>query len=681
MEIIKVGLAGNPNVGKTTLFNNLTGMHHHVGNWPGKTVEKAEGHLDFKDYKLDIIDLPGNYALSAYSIEEIISRDFIVDESSDVIVNIVDATNLERNLYLTTQMMELGANLIIALNMNKFAKKKDYDINIKELSDLLGVPVVEIEAIDDTGKEKLLETIEKAANDPINSSKKLVYGNELKEHISELRGVIEKDENLMEASSSWTAIKLLENDKIITEKVKESPIFKEIFVELDKVEKHLKDVFNETPEEIIANYRYAFIEGLLKESVKKPVFEKPSFTEKLDKYVTNKILGIPIFLVIMWLVFQITFTVGAPFQELIDGGFTWLGEIISATLGETVLSSFIVDGLIGGVGGVLTFIPVIVLMFLMISILEDSGYLARAAFVMDKVMHKLVGLHGKSFIPMILGFGCGVPAIMATRTMEHERDRILTMLIVPFMSCTARLPVYALFVAAFFTSYQGEIVFSLYILGIIVAIIVAAILKKSLFKGITSPFVMELPSYKLPSLKGVLIHTWEKSLGFIRKAGTIILAAAIIVWILSSLPIGVDYGSQESVIGQIGTVASPIFEPLGFGDWQPSVALLFGIVAKEIVVGTFSSLFGVAEDGAGIATATEGGAGIATAVQGLFTPLTAYVFMVFVLLYVPCFAALGTIKQETNSWKWPLIMVAVTTVTAYIVSFIIYHGGLLLGFV
>ncbi|WP_297898494.1 ferrous iron transport protein B [Methanobrevibacter sp.] len=670
MNNIKVGLAGNPNVGKTTLFNQLTGLRQHVGNWPGKTVEKAEGHLNFNDSRIDVIDLPGNYALSAHSIEEIVSRDFIVDESSDVIVNVIDATNIERNLYLTTQMMELGANLVIALNMNKFARKRDYNIDITELSELLGIPVVEIEARDNTGKDELLKAVQEAVKNPIDSSKKLVYGKELNEHLDDLKTLIEKNKELMDVPSSWTAIKLLENDDIIIEKVKSSSNFIEIFNEVEKVKKHFQDVFNETTEEVIANYRYSFIDGLVKESITKPEIEKQSLTEKIDRVVTNRFLGLPIFLIIMWAIFQITFTVGAPFQDLIDAGFVMLGDGIIAVLGETWLSSLLVNGIIGGVGGVLVFLPVIFLMFLMISILEDSGYLARAAFVMDKLMHKLVGLHGKAFIPMILGFGCGVPGIMATRTMEHERDRILTMMIIPFMSCTARLPVYALFVAAFFTAFQGEVIFSLYLLGIAVAIIVAAILKRTTFKGITSPFVMELPSYKLPSVKGVLIHTWEKGYGFIKKAGTIILAASIIVWILSSLPMGVDYGSQESVIGQIGTAISPIFGPIGFGEWQPAVALLFGVVAKEVVVGTFSSLFGVAEEGSGIESA----------MHEIFTPLSAYSFLVFVLLYVPCFAALGTIKQETNSWKWPIFMVVVTTVTAYIVSFIIYQGGTLLGF-
>ena len=671
MANLKIGLAGNPNVGKTTLFNNLTGLNQHVGNWPGKTVEKAEGHYNYNNNRVDVIDLPGNYALSAHSIEEIVSRDFIVDEDSDVIVNIIDASNLERNLYLTVQMMELGANLVVALNMNKFAQDKGYTIDAKKLSDLLGVPVVEIEANSKIGKDQLLKTIEEAAKNPVNTVNRLSYGPELFDHLNELQTAIEEDKNLSDVPSRWIAIKLLEDDEIILDRIEDSSKRNNILNTTEKVKKHFKDIYNESSEEVIANARYAYIEGLLKEVLTKPATEKKTLTDKIDSIVTNRILGFPIFLIIMYLMFQITFTVAAPFQDMIDEGFGILGEMVAAALGDGMLTSFIVDGIIGGVGGVLVFLPQIILLFLIISFLEDSGYLARAAFVMDKVMHSLVGLHGKAFIPMILGFGCGIPGIMATRTMENEKDRLITMLIVPFMSCTARMPVYLLLVGAFFAAAdQTNVIFSLYVLGIVVAIIVAFILRKTLFDDMDAPFVMELPDYKLPTLRGILMHTAEKSWGFVRKAGTIILAAAIIVWILSSFPAGVEYGSQESAIGMIGTAVAPVFAPLGFGSWQPAVALIFGLVAKEVVVGTFSSLFGVAEEGAGIAAA----------MHGIFTPLTAYVFMVFVLLYIPCFAALGTIKQETGGWKWPLIMSATTLITAYVVSFIVYMVGLALGF-
>ena len=671
MANLKIGLAGNPNVGKTTLFNNLTGLNQHVGNWPGKTVEKAEGHYNYNNNRVDVIDLPGNYALSAHSIEEIVSRDFIVDEDSDVIVNIIDASNLERNLYLTVQMMELGANLVVALNMNKFAQDKGYTIDAKKLSDLLGVPVVEIEANSKIGKDQLLKTIEEAAKNPVNTVNRLSYGPELFDHLNELQTAIEEDKNLSDVPSRWIAVKLLEDDELILDRIEDSSKRNNILNTTEKVKKHFKDIYNESSEEVIANARYAYIEGLLKEVLTKPATEKKTLTDKIDSIVTNRLLGFPIFLIIMYLMFQITFTVAAPFQDMIDEGFGILGEMVAAALGDGMLTSFIVDGIIGGVGGVLVFLPQIILLFLIISFLEDSGYLARAAFVMDKVMHSLVGLHGKAFIPMILGFGCGIPGIMATRTMENEKDRLITMLIVPFMSCTARMPVYLLLVGAFFAAAdQTNVIFSLYVLGIIVAIIVAFILRKTLFDDMDAPFVMELPDYKLPTLRGILMHTAEKSWGFVRKAGTIILAAAIIVWILSSFPAGVEYGSQESAIGMIGTAVAPVFAPLGFGSWQPAVALIFGLVAKEVVVGTFSSLFGVAEEGAGIAAA----------MHGIFTPLTAYVFMVFVLLYIPCFAALGTIKQETGGWKWPLIMSVTTLITAYVVAFIVYMVGLALGF-
>ena len=451
MKKLIVGLAGNPNVGKTTVFNQLTGMHQHVGNWPGKTVERAEGSFKHGNYGYDIVDLPGNYALSAHSIEEIVSRDFIVDDDSDVIINVVDAANLERNLYLTVQMMELGANLVMALNMNDFAKKKDHIIDIKLMSELLGFPVIEVNAKTKDGFDELLTTVEKASKNPIDSSAKLSYGDELKEHLSDLQALIEQDKNLLDVPSIWTAIKLLEKDSIVIEKVQQSSMSSKIMMEVDKVSKHLIDIYNEGAEEVIANARYAFISGLMAESVKKPQVEKETTTDKIDKIITNRLLAPFIFLGIMFLMFHLTYTISAPFQGMIDNGFIMLANFVAGYISNEYLRSFVCNGIIGGVGGVLVFLPIIILMFLFLSILEDCGYLARAAFTLDIIMHKLVGLHGKAFIPMILGFGCGVPAIMATRTMENESDRLLAMMLVPFMSCTARAPIYAIFVAAFFT--------------------------------------------------------------------------------------------------------------------------------------------------------------------------------------------------------------------------------------
>lgn len=539
------------------------------------------------------------------------------------------------------------------------------------MSELLGFPVIEINAKNKGGFEELLTTVERQSSKPIDTSAKLAYGAELKEHLADLQELIEKDSDLLDVPSIWTAIKLLEKDSIVIQKVQKSSMSSRIMVEVDKVSKHLHDIFNEGAEEVVANARYAFIDGLMAEAVSKPAVEKPTTSDKIDRILTNRILAIPIFIIIMWLVFQVVFVVGAPFQELIDGWFTTLGEIIVPHIPNAYLASFVQNGLIGGVGSVLTFLPIIILMFLCLSILEDCGYLARAAFTLDLVMHKLVGLHGKAFIPMILGFGCGVPAIMATRTMENESDRLLAMMLIPFMSCTARLPIYAIFTAAFFANNEGNVLLSIYLLGIVVALIVAAILKRTLFKGLSSPFVMELPSYKVPSLKGVLLHTWEKVKGFIKKAGTIILAAVVIIWILSSFPLGVAYGSQESLLGIIGTAIAPVFEPLGFGTWQAAVAIIAGLLAKEAIVGTLGTLAGLEEDDE---------EGITKLAHDVFTPLSSFSFMAFSLLYIPCFAALGAIKQETNSWKWPLTMSAITLVTAYIVSFLIYNIGVLAGF-
>ncbi|MFA0833318.1 MAG: ferrous iron transport protein B [Methanobacterium formicicum] len=727
MGKIKIALAGNPNVGKSTLFNRWTGMRQHVGNWPGKTVEKKEGTFKYNQYEIEVVDLPGNYSLTAYSVEEVVSRDYIVDEKPDVIVNVIDAANIERNLYLTVQMMELGANLVLALNMNKFARDKGLKINKKQLSELLGVPVIEIEAVDETGGEELLKSIVKVSKSPNIVLDRLEYGNEVSEHIQQIQEIIDQDLStdeklsVLNAPSSWIALKLLEDDPEITKKIEDSGKGQRVLQNVKKMQKHFNDVFGDDADAAITDARYGFIAGLVSESVKKPKIDKVTRSDMIDRIVTHKYLGIPIFLLIMWLTFQITFTLGDPLGGYIETAFGWLGETVAANMGEGFLTSFIVDGIIGGVGGVLVFVPIIFILFLVLSVLEDSGYLARAAFVMDRFMHKLVGLHGKSFIPMILGFGCAVPGIMATRTLENERDRLLTMLIVPFMSCSARLPVYALIVAAFFSAYQGWVIFSLYLLGIVVAIIMAAIFKKTLFKGMSAPFVMELPPYRMPTVKGALIHMWERGALFLKKAGTIILALSVVIWALSSLPVGVEYASQDSITGQIGTTLAPVFAPLGFGEWQATVAVIYGFLAKEVVVSTFGILYGVGEDGGadatnsgetssnettssnGVAqteqvsngTPVEGSSadasnaeekspeedpGFVAVMQELFTPLSAYAYMVFILLYIPCMATLATIRRETNSWKWPAFAAVYTFVVAYAVSFVVYQGGMLLGF-
>ena len=671
MVNLKVGLAGNPNVGKTTVFNELTGMHQHVGNWPGKTVEQAIGQFSRGKYDYEIVDLPGNYALSAHTMEEIVSRDFIVDEDPDVIINVVDASNLERNLYLTVQMMELGANLVLALNMNDFAKKRGYLIDVDLMSEILGFPVIDINAKTGQGIEELFASVEKQAENPVDTSKSLTYDAELKSHFVNLQSLIEKDEKLLDVPSQWTAIKLLENDSIVIQKVQNSPQSSAIFKELDNVLKNLNDDYDESPEEIIAGARYEFIDDVMAKSVEINAVEGKTLTDKIDDIVLNKFLAFPIFVVLMYIIFEITYNVSAPFQNLIEQCFNMLSEFLASFITNPYLTSFLCDAVIGGVGGVLSFLPIILVIFLFLSILEDCGYLARAAFSMDLIMHKLVGLHGKAFIPMILGFGCGVPAIMATRTLENDNDRKIAMMLVPFMSCTARLPIYAIFIAAFFQEYNGIILLSIYLLGIVVAFIVASILKRILLKGVTTPFVMELPSYKLPSLKGVLLHTGEKVVGFIKKAGTVILGCSIVLWALSSFPLGVKYGSADSLLGMIGSFIAPIFAPLGFGTWQAAVALIAGLAAKEVIVSTFGTLGGMNEDDEN---------GMTHLIQDTFTPLSAYSFMAFTLLYIPCFSTIAAIKHEMNGYRWALTMCAITFVTAYVVSFLIYNIGLLAGF-
>ena len=671
MRELKIGLAGNPNVGKTTVFNQLTGMRQHVGNWPGKTVEMAEGNFTHGDYNYHIIDLPGNYALSAHTIEEIISRDFIVDDSSDAIVNVVDAANLERNLYLTVQMMELGANLVLAVNMNDFARKKGHIIDMELMQELLGFPVVENNAKNTDGFDELLTTVERVAANPKDTSEKLSYGNDIKGHLMDLQELIEQDSDLLDVPSIWTAVKLLERDTIVIDKVRNSSNGSKILAEVDKVSSHLYDVYKESPEEVIANSRYAFIDGLIAEAVDKPDVEVETTTDKIDKIVTNRILAPFIFIAIMFAMFQLTFTIGTPFEHLIQSFFSILTHAVSSYMPQGIMTSLICDGIIAGVGVVVGFLPMIILMFLFLSILEDCGYLARAAFTLDMVMHKVVGLHGKAFIPMILGFGCGVPAIMATRTMENEGDRILAMMLVPFMSCTSRLPIYIIFIGAFFSQNQGVVLLGIYMLGIAVALIVAAILKRTMFKGLSTPFVMELPTYKVPSIKGIMLHTWEKVKDFLKKAGTIILLCSVILWLLQNIFPWGGKDPQMSLLGIIGSFFAPIFAPLGFGTWQAAVAIIAGLASKEVVITTFGTLAGMD---------SQDQAGITNLIHDTFTPLSALSFMAFTLLYTPCIAAVGTIKQESNSYKWPIIMCVITLISAFVVSFLIFQIGTLMGF-
>lgn len=677
---INIGLIGNPNVGKSTLFNALTGSHQHVGNWPGKTIEKKEGEFIFQDKKIRLVDLPGCYSLTAYTEEEAVTFEFIQNEKPDTIIQIIDAQNLERNLFLTIQLIELGAPLVLALNMADLAEKEGIKINVQELALLLNVPVVVIDAKTKKGIDSLMRaSFKQALSKNVCRPAKLTYGRDINDELNKISSFLNNQKDLAQKEIDWTAIKLLEGDWRAVKNIRKKSYFPELKDLVRQSIARLGTVFNKNINTILANTRYGFIRGLCQDAViRKKVSAHKKWSEKFDNIVMNKFAGLPIFLFVAWIIFQITFKVSEPLTGLLEKLFIFLGDKASFFLAAAGMPdwsiSLIVDGIIGGVGGVLVFIPIIGILFFLIALLEDTGYMARVAYIMDKLMHR-IGLHGKAFIPLILGFGCNVPGIMATRTLRTKKDRLLTILISPFISCGARLPVYALFTAVFFSAYQGWVIFSLYLLGIILAIAMGLIFKKIFFKKLSSPFVIELPPYRLPSLQGLLIHVWENLWSFIKKAGTIILVFSIIIWFIASVPFGVAYGSQDSLAGKMGQTISPVFKPLGFDNWQSSVALLFGFVAKEVVVGTFGTLYNVDD-----IESEEGESFLGNALQNDFTPLSSYAFMVFVLLYVPCVAVLAVVKRETNSWKWPLFMVGYTTTIAWVMAFIIYQGGKLIGF-
>ncbi len=663
-----IALAGNPNSGKTTFFNSLTGSRQHVGNWPGKTVEKKIGKARVNNLDYEIVDLPGTYSLTSYSPEERIARDFILEENPDMVVNIIDATNLQRNLYLTMELIELGASTVVVLNMDNFARKKGIKINEKKLSELLKVPVFKVDAKNkDEVKEFILSSFSKYALKKRRQD--FNYGHELEEHIERLSSAIKNniEKPISYSDARWFAIKMIENDDEIIVKLCKNKKIRKTYSE---ERKHLKRIFKDDFDTIISDKRHGFSVGAVKQSVEITDTDRKSRSDMIDRFVMNKYLGIPIFLFVMFILFQLTFSLAEPFIGLIERIVSFLAENISVFLSglnaPKLLISLIVDGIISGVGSVIVFLPNIFILFFIISILEDSGYFARAASIMDNMMHR-IGLHGKSFIPLILGFGCNVPAIMATRSLERTKDRIITILINPFISCSARLPVYIIFVSAFFVNYQGIIIFSLYLLGILVAIFSALIFGKLFFKDEKTDFIMELPPYRIPTLSGAFIHTWERGKHFIYRAGTLILSAVIVIWFISNLPYGVEYASEESFAGMIGNLFAPLLGPLGFGNWQSAVALVFGIAAKEIVVGTFATLYGVSQ------------AGLITILSKVFTPLSAYSFMVMILIYVPCIATIAVIRKETNSWKWTFIAVVYSILLSWIMAFIVYQGGLLLG--
>ena len=668
--MLTIALAGNPNCGKTSLFNLLTKSRQHIGNWPGVTVEKKEGTLKFKGENYKVIDLPGTYSLGAYSEDEIVARNYILKDKPDVVINVVDATNLERNLYLTTQLIEMGANVVIALNMIDQAEALNIEIDTNKLSKRLGVPIIKTSALKNRGIEELIETsIYSKKNEKLIN---INYGEDIENEIKNLSSLLETYKNKLEFPVNWTALKLLENDEYIKDKVKQlnSP---SIFTKLEESNKTIEKNIGFEADMSIVDKRYSFISSITEDVIKKPSEKQVTTTEKIDKIVTNKYLGIPIFALIMYCLYELTFIIGAGIQEWFGDLIAKAGVIVSewfSNMGAPeLLVGFIDKGLFGGVGAVLSFLPLIMVMYFLLGLLEDSGYMARAAYVMDRLMRGL-GLHGKTFVSMIVSVGCNVPGIMSTRTLENKKDRMIAILINPFISCGARMPIYAVFVEAFFPTHQGLVLFSLYVLGIIVALISGKIFSKTLFKGESSYFVMELPAYRMPSIKNVFLLMWEKAGAFFKKAGMIIFPMMIVLWALSVLPLGVEPNSEHSILGMIGSFVAPLFVLAGYGTWQAGVSLITGILAKESVVATMGMVY------AGV----EEGEALINVIQQVFTPLSAISFLVMTLLYTPCLAALGAIKRETNSMKWTIFSAVYTFLIALVLSTLVYQVGLLLGF-
>ncbi|MBJ6723893.1 ferrous iron transport protein B [Geomonas sp. Red875] len=716
-RVITVAVAGNPNAGKSTLINAIAGSRLHVGNWPGVTVEKKEASFEHQGTRIRLVDLPGTYSLSPYTQEEIIARDYLVQERPDLILNVVDSTNLERNLYLTVQILELGIPVVMALNMSDEAQEKGYRLDVKGIEEMLGVVAVPTAATRKSGLDQLLEAVVATAAAPkLRRPKKLNYGYDI-ETAAELLArelALESAPLLERFPERWLVLKIMERDEHVLRQVN----FGDEAL-LERALHHLRSEHGDDVESLMAEARYGLASGLTREVLRKPELKKTELTEKIDRVVLNRFLGIPIFLGAMWLMFKLTFDLSKPFGDWINdmtgGPFKHWASILLGAIGAPDWTvSLATEGVISGVGFVLVFVPVIFLMMFFITFLEGSGYMARAAFVMDRAMHA-IGLHGKSFIPMLLGFGCNVPGIYATRTLENPRDKALTALLIPLMSCGARLPVYVVFTGAFFPRSSGTVIWSLYVMGIALAIVMGLIFKKTLFRGEAPMFIMELPPYRMPSLHSLCVHTWEKGKHFLIKAGTYIFAVSVLVWFLLNLPWGVE-NRKDSYLGQAGQVMAPALAPLGFGTWQAASSLITGVIAKEIVVGTMGEIYAPKKEEAkqefkpfgeevkevavsfgkacresvsnvvstfGITSLDTQEKEERSALKGMvlktFTPLTAYAFMAFVLLYMPCMVVAFAMRQEFNGWKWFGVAFAYQTVLAWGMACLIYQGGTLLG--
>ena len=657
---LDIVFVGNPNCGKTSLFNIASGAHERVGNYSGVTVDAKVGHFEFEGYHFNLIDLPGTYSLSAYTPEELYVRKYIIEKHPDLIINVVDASNIERNLYLTTQLIDMDVPMIMALNMYDELRESGNQLNMEQLGTLLGVPIVPTVGRTGEGVKELFHQIIEIVEGKQKIARHIHvnHGKLLEAAIEEVEALVRKNpEPHQNYSARFLAIKLLENDHQVESIIKHLENGTEILAVRDACQKKIQQEINEDSESAITDAKYGFVQGATKETFKKVNKNKRMLTKRIDAVVTHQIWGYPIFFLLMYLMFFCTFNIGQYPMDWIDAGISWLGEFVGNSMADGPLKDLIVDGIIGGVGGVIIFLPNIMILYAFISWMEDSGYMARAAFIMDSIMHRM-GLHGKSFIPMIMGFGCNIPAIMATRTIEDRKSRLITMLITPLMSCSARLPVYIIIISAFFPRNAALILFSMYLIGVLFSILMAKIFSRFVIKGESSPFVMELPPYRLPSAKSVSRHTWEKGKQYLKKMGTTILVASIAVWALSYFPRHAELPEEQqmeySYIGQIGKFIEPVLEPCGL-HWKEGVALVAGIGAKEIVASTMSVLYHGDIAASGI------------------TPLAAFCFMVFVLLYFPCMATCIGIKYESGKLRWALFAIGYTTALAWITSMLIYQ--------
>ncbi len=705
---IRIALAGNPNCGKTSLFNALTGAHQKVGNFSGVTVEKHEGYLDYKGYRIRVVDLPGIYSLTPYSPEEIVTREYLIKEPPDVVVNVLEGPNLERNLLLTTQLMELEVDFLVALNMIDEVEEKGIIIEIKQLQQLLGCHIIPTSAKKSIGLDALLDHVIRVARKDITIRKnKLFFRPGLEASVEKITAILSHHKELEGFNPRWLAIKLMENDRAVYQEVQRHPVWVKVELALQEALKEAERMHDSEPEILITEDRHAFIRGAMQECVHQPGGVKATPTDYIDMVVLNRILGLPIFLLVVWAIFQLTFTLGAPLMRALELLFSLFGSAIKPLLSNETLRSIVIDGIIAGVGGVLVFLPNIVLLFVGLSFLEASGYMARAAFVIDRVMHRF-GLHGKSFIPMVTGFGCSIPAIMATRTLKSRTDRLVTIMIIPFMSCGAKLPVYVLLTAAFFPpQVAANIMFGIYLLGIFVGLWTALILKKTVMKSDSEPFVMELPPYRWPTLASVFFQAKVKALMYLKKAGTLILGAVIIIWAVSNYPhnsaldrayttesnaiaeSGISEVSKKdlakalalrikseqleySLAGRAGKVLEPMIKPLGF-DWKIGIALVTGLAAKEVVVSTLGTIYSIGQS-------KESRVELKSILQHdpSFSRATALSLMVFVLLYIPCVAAIGVMKKEVGKWRPVVLYSAYSLSVAWVLSFVVYRLALVM---